>query len=115
MFFVERWPFPFVLSKVMGKRRVVLCSFQGEGGPSLRLCFEGKGVPFVLSTVKGRAPLFFKGTGGVWAFLRVLTGGAPSFVVEVKWAGPAPFYLPSERAVPSFLVKSRAVPLFFAL
>ena len=82
---------------------MVLCSFQGEGGPSLRLCFEGRGCPFVLSTVKGRAPLLFKGTGGVWAFLRVLKGGAPSFVVEVKWAGPAPFYLPNERAVPSFL------------
>ena len=89
--------------------------FPGRRRAILRLCFEERGCPFVLSTVKGRASLFFKGTGGVWAFLRALNGGAPSFVVEVKWAGPAPFYLPSERAVPSFLVKSRAVPLFFAL
>ena len=86
---------------------MVLCSFQG-GGPSLRLCFEGRGCPFVLSTVKGRVPLLFKGTGGVWAFLRVLKGGAPPFVVGVKGAGPSPFDLSRERAVPFFLVKSRS-------
>ena len=82
--------------------------FPGRRRAILRLCFEERGCPFVLSTVKGRASLFFKGTGWGWDFLRVLKGGAPPFVVGVKGAGPSPFDLSRERAVPFFLVKSRS-------